>query len=85
MKSITLGFLLTGLLATGCMPQFTFLQPDPSMPMPAETKVNAVPVTADAVTEKNAAEVGRRLREEIQKDEQSSRAGAMERSKLAIP
>ena len=54
------------------------------MPMP-ETKADLAPVTADEVNEKNAAEVGRRLSEEIQKDEQTSQTGAMERSKLAIP
>jgi hypothetical protein len=75
--------VLTAILASGCVPEF--LQVDASMTLPVETKARSTPVTADEVNEKNAAEIGKRLNEEIQKDEQSNRGNAMERSKLAIP
>jgi hypothetical protein len=83
MKSMICGFMLMALLASGCVPEF--LQVDASMSLPLETKAKGTPVTAEEVTEKNAADMGKRLNEEIQKDEQSSRGNAMERSKLAIP
>jgi hypothetical protein len=83
MKSVICGFMLTALLASGCVPEF--LQVEASMPSPVESKAKGAPVTSDEVTEKNAADVGKRLNDEIQKDEQSSRGNAMERSKLAIP
>jgi hypothetical protein len=73
MKSVICGFMLTALLTSGCVS------------LPTETEAKSAPVTADEVTEKNAADVGKRLNDEIQKDEQSSRGNAMERSKLAIP
>jgi hypothetical protein len=83
MKSVIFGFILTAALASGCTPEF--LQVDASLTSPAETKAKGAPVTADDVNEKNAADIGKRLNDEIQKDEQSSRGNAMERSKLAIP
>ena len=83
MKSMICGFLLTALLASGCTGEF--LQVDAALTLPAETKTSGAPVTADEVNEKNAAEIGKRLNDEIQKDEQSSRGNAMDRSKLAIP
>jgi len=83
MKSMICGFLLCALLAGGCTPEF--FQVDASVALPAESKPNGAPVTADEVNEKNAAAIGKRLNDEIQKDEQSSRGNAMDRSKLAIP
>jgi hypothetical protein len=83
MKSMIFGFVLTAVLASGCIPEF--LQVDASVTPPVETKAKGAPVTAEDVNEKNAADIGKRLNEEIQKDEQSSRGNAMERSKLAIP
>jgi hypothetical protein len=83
MKSFVFGFMLTAMLAGGCAPEF--LQPDEPMPQPSNPKPKGAPVTADEITEKNAPEIGKRLNEEIQKDEQSNRGNAMERTKLAIP
>jgi hypothetical protein len=71
------------LLASGCTPEI--FQVDASLTQPAEPRVKGAPVTAEEINEKNAADIGKRLNEEIQKDEQSSRGNAMERSKLAIP
>jgi hypothetical protein len=83
MKSMICGFVLIALLAGGCTPEF--LQVDASVTLPAETKAKGAPVNVEEVNERNAAEIGKRLDQEIQKDEQSSRGNAMERSKLAIP
>jgi hypothetical protein len=83
MKSVLCGILLAAFLATGCVQEF--LQVDASISLPDDGKARSAAVSADDVNEKNAAEIGKRLNDEIQKDEQSNRGNTMERSKLAIP
>jgi hypothetical protein len=83
MKSILCGMMLMATLASGCTPEL--FQVDASVMQPVEPKVKGAPVTAEDVNEKNAADIGKRLNEEIQKDEQANRGNAMERTKLAIP
>ncbi len=86
MKILILGVLATALLTSGCtpMPMYVF-QPNSALTDAFHSQDKSTPLTAEQVNEKNAAEIGKRLNEEIQKDEQSGRGNAMERSKLAIP
>lgn len=68
MKRIGYGLILTGLTLAGCAPTMSFFQDDKKPPKVEMKPVPAPPaaVTPDTVSEKNAADKAKALRDEIE-------------------
>ena len=81
MKSMIMGCFVIALMSSGCL----LFETNSIMPEALGPQEKPKPVTVEEVNEKNAAEIGKRLNDEIQQDEQSNRGNTMDRSKLAIP
>ncbi|MFO0844695.1 MAG: hypothetical protein U0797_20245 [Gemmataceae bacterium] len=79
MKRIGYGLVLAALTAAGCAPTMTFFQ-DGQKPPKVELKPAPPPqaVTPDTVTEKNAADKAKALREELEHELNARPAGDVE-------
>lgn len=80
MKWIIPGVVALALTATGCLPTWNNLNESDKQPVGvARSAPPAPPVTADTVTEKNAHEKARELREEMNREAARSPAPSGER------
>jgi hypothetical protein len=86
MKRIGYGLILTGLTLAGCAPTMTFFQDDKKPPQ-VEMKPLPTPpaVTPDTVSEKNAADKAKALREEIEHEMRARPSGDADSSATSEP